>query len=63
MVPDQRETASAIFVAAVQIAIAAGAGAGGLVFDQAGGAVLYFVGAVLVALSSVVVYRTTTAPA
>lgn len=59
MVPDQRETASGIFVAAVQIAIAIGAGAGGLVFDHIGGTAVYAVGGAFVILASAAVYRTT----
>ncbi|MFC0532017.1 MFS transporter [Phytohabitans kaempferiae] len=59
MVPDQRETASGIFVAAVQISIAIGAGAGGLVFDHFGSTALYAAGAVLVIAASGAVYRTT----
>ena len=59
VVPDQRETASAIFVAAVQISIAIGAGVGGLIFDQYGGTVLYSAGGIFVILTSAAIYRTT----
>lgn len=60
-VPDQRETASAIFVAAVQVAIAVGAGAGGLVFDIWGGTAMYVTGGLLVVGFSAGVFRTTSA--
>jgi predicted MFS family arabinose efflux permease len=59
MVPDQRETASGIFVAAVQIAIAMGAAAGGVVFDSFGGAAVYAVGGLFIIAASAAVYRTT----
>jgi predicted MFS family arabinose efflux permease len=58
-VPDQRETASGIFVAAVQIAIAVGAGAGGIIFDWSGGSAVYAVGGLFIIASSAAVFRTT----
>jgi predicted MFS family arabinose efflux permease len=59
MVPDQRETASAIFVAAVQISIAIGAGVGGFVFHQFGATAVYAAGGLAVIAASAAVYRTT----
>ena len=47
-VPDEAESAGGLFIAAIQLAIALGAGFGGLVFDAAGGTGTLFVsGAVL----------------
>jgi predicted MFS family arabinose efflux permease len=57
VVPDQRETASGIFVAAVQISIAVGAAAGGLVFDSFGGSAVYASGGLFVILCSAAIYR------
>jgi predicted MFS family arabinose efflux permease len=59
-VPDQRETASGLFVAAVQVAIAAGAAVGGLIYDARGSGALYIAGGVLVILMSGAVYRIVT---
>lgn len=59
MVPDQRETASGIFVAAVQISIAIGAAAGGFIFDSFGGPTVYAVGGAFVIVASAAVYHTT----
>jgi predicted MFS family arabinose efflux permease len=59
MVPDQRETASAIFVAAVQVSIVIGAGAGGFILDHYGGTGVYAVGGAFVIAVAAAVYRTT----
>jgi predicted MFS family arabinose efflux permease len=57
-VPDHKETASGIFVAAVQVAIAAGAGLGGLVFDARGAAAVFFCGALVIVIAAPAVWRT-----
>jgi predicted MFS family arabinose efflux permease len=59
MVPDQRETASGIFVAAVQAAITIGAAGGGFVFDQFGGRTMFAAGGLLVSAASVAIYLNT----
>jgi predicted MFS family arabinose efflux permease len=57
-VPDHKETASGIFVAAVQVAIAAGAGLGGLVFDALGAAAVFLLGALVIVLAAPAVWLT-----
>jgi predicted MFS family arabinose efflux permease len=59
VVPDQRETASAIFVAAVQVAIAIGASLGGVVVDVWGAIALYGLGSNLVIGSALALHRAT----
>jgi DHA1 family purine ribonucleoside efflux pump-like MFS transporter len=51
-VPDEAESAGGLIVAAVQLAIATGAAAGGLVFD-ANGAAGVFIGAAVVLATAV----------
>ncbi|MBP0495391.1 MFS transporter [Pararoseomonas indoligenes] len=57
-VPDEAEAAGGLVVAAVQLAIASGAAAGGLLFDAAGvGGVFLSAGAVLLAAAGIVATR------
>ncbi|MAM13101.1 MAG: MFS transporter [Rhizobiaceae bacterium] len=54
-VSDEAESAGGLFVATIQLAIALGAGLGGIVFDAAGGTGTVFAGGVLLLLSATTV--------
>lgn len=63
-VPDEAESAGGLFVAAINMAIATGAAAGGLVFDLSGAATVFLAsGAVLIAAAATILTGVETRPA
>jgi predicted MFS family arabinose efflux permease len=55
MVPDEAETGGGLIVAAVQLAIAAGAAAGGVIFDARGATGVFTAGGLVLLLATVIV--------
>ncbi|WP_435169031.1 MFS transporter [Falsirhodobacter sp. 1013] len=60
--PDEPESAGGLIVAAIQFAIAAGAGTGGLVFESAGSSGVYTYGGAVLVLASALIALSVKAP-